>query len=394
MNILLIITGSIAAYKSLELIRRGQELGHRFTCILTAGGQQFITPLSCAALSGNACYSDLFSLKDESEMGHIRLAREHDAILIAPASADFLAKMAHGRSDDLASAVVLAAQVPVLVAPAMNPAMWDHPATQRNVQQLRSDGVQLVSPASGLMACGEEGAGRMAEVADILAALQNIQSPALPLLGKRALVTAGATREAIDPVRYLSNYSSGKQGYAIAAALAEAGADVTLISGATALACPAGVVRVNIETAEQMLAACEAALPADVAICAAAVADWRIDRVSAQKLKKLGDSTPTLQLIENPDILHAIAHHAQRPALVIGFAAETEQLEAHASAKRDRKGCDWMVANDVSRGVFGADTNQITLFSQDGSEAFEPMSKRAISELLAQRIALHLAASS
>lgn len=388
MNILLIISGSVAAYKSLELIRRGREAGHRFTCILTGGGQQFITPLAVASLSGEPCYTDLFSLKDEAEMGHIRLSRESDVILVAPASADLLAKMAQGRTDDLASAVLLATDKPVIAAPAMNPKMWEHPATQRNVLQLMQDGVHMLQPTAGDMACGEHGAGRMAEPAEILTFLGDFKPPHLPLLGKRALVTAGPTREAIDPVRYLTNHSSGKQGYAVAGALAAAGAQVTLVSGPTGLTCPAGCERIDVTTAEEMLSACERAMPADIAVCTAAVADWRPDSVSAQKLKKSEGDLPTLRFIENPDILHHIAHHPQRPKLVIGFAAETEQLEAFAQGKRERKGCDWIVGNDVSGGVFGADSNRITLFTQDGAEPFAPMHKRAIGDLLAQRIAL------
>lgn len=386
MNILLIISGSIAAYKSLELIRRGREAGHHFTCVLTAGGAQFITPLACASLSERHCYTDLFSLKDETEMGHIRLSREADCILVAPASADFLARMASGRADDLASSIVLATDKPVWIAPAMNARMWEHPATQRNLQQLRQDGVRLIEPASGVLACGEVGAGKMAEPATILEALSDPPNRHLSLAGYRALVTAGPTREAIDPVRFLSNYSSGKQGYAIASALARAGAEVTLVSGPTALPCPPGVQRIDVETAEAMQQACESTLPADIAICTAAVADWKVDRVSAQKLKKQEDKMPELRLIENPDILHMIAHHPRRPRLVIGFAAETQRLEEHATQKRDRKGCDWILGNDISEGAFGSDDNQVTLFTQDGSEAFDRMSKHAIGELLVARI--------
>ncbi len=386
MKILLIISGSIAAYKSLELIRRGREAGHEFTCILTAGGQQFITPMAAAALSEAPCYTDLFSLKDETEMGHIRLSRECDAVLVAPASADLLAKLAQGRADDLASTVLLATDKPVMIAPAMNPKMWEHPATQRNIGQLMTDGAQLIQPDAGLMACGEEGAGRMAEPATILKALETVSRPNLPLSGLQALVTAGPTREAIDPVRYITNHSSGKQGYAIAAALAQAGASVTLVSGPTNLPCPGGVERINVTTAEEMQKACEAQLPADIAICTAAVADWKIDRFSATKLKKADMQMPEIRLIENPDILYMIAHHAKRPRLVIGFAAETEQLEVYAQGKRERKGCDWIIGNDVSEGIFGADDNRITLFDEQGAEAFAPMSKHAVGTLLAERI--------
>ncbi len=391
MKILLIISGSVAAYKSLELIRRGREAGHDFTTILTSGGAQFVTAMSAAALSENPCYTDLFSLKDESEMGHIRLSRECDLVMVAPASADLLAKMASGRADDLASSVLLATDKPVVIVPAMNTKMWEHAATRRNLQQLMADGIQMIQPNAGVLACGEQGAGRMADTPEILAFLDTYKPAHLPLIGKTALITAGPTQEAIDPVRYLTNHSSGKQGYAIARALAAAGADVTLVSGPTSLACPAGVERVQVTTAEQMQTACEAALPTDIAVCTAAVADWKIDRSSAQKLKKAEDGTPELRLIENPDILYMIAHHSHRPELVVGFAAETEQLEAYATDKRERKGCDWIVGNDVSHGgVFGADSNRITLFTQGGAEALEPMSKHAIGELLAARIAAYL----
>lgn len=387
MKILLIISGSIAAYKGLELIRRGRERGHSFTTILTAGGAQFITPLAAASLSGNPCYTDLFSLKDETEMGHIRLSRESDLVLIVPASADLLAKMAQGRCDDLASTVLLATDKPVMVAPGMNHKMWEHPATQRNLQQLMQDGVQMIQPNAGLLACGEVGTGRMAEVETILDVIDAQQPTARALAGLRALVTAGPTREAIDPVRYISNHSSGKQGYAVAAALAQAGARVTLISGPTALDCPIGVERINVQSAEDMYKAAESALPADIAVCTAAVADWKIDQISAQKMKKADMNMPELRLIENPDILHMVTHHAQRPRLVIGFAAETEKLEAYARDKLTRKGCDWLVANDVSNEVFGADSNEITLFTQDGSEAFARMSKTAIAQMLVDKIA-------
>lgn len=387
MKLLLIITGSIAAYKSLELIRRAREAGHEVTGILTAGGAQFITPMAVSALTERKTYTDLWSLKDEVEMGHIRLAREHDAILIAPASADFIAKVAQGRADDLASTCVLASEIPLYTAPAMNQAMWQHPVTQTNIKTVMNRGAKIITGAPGDMACGETGPGRMAEPLEILSHIENERSANnLPLAGKTALVTAGPTVEAIDPVRYLSNHSSGKQGYAIAAALAQAGAEVTLFSGPTALDCPPGVTRVDVISAEEMLEISLHALPVDIAVACAAVADWKIDRVSAQKLKKseLGDM-PTLRLIENPDILAAICEHEQRPPLVVGFAAETEELEEHALAKLQRKGCDWILANDATT-AFGAENNQILFCTRSGNEAWPAQSKQDVATQLIERM--------
>lgn len=388
-SILLIISGSIAAYKSLELIRRGQERGYDFTTILTKGGEAFITPLSAASLSGTPCYTDLFSLKDETEMGHIRLSREADLILVAPASADLLAKVVHGQCDDLASTVLLATNKPVAIAPAMNHRMWEHPATQRNISQLQDDGVLLIEPDSGVQACGEEGAGRMAEPEAILNYLDQYFTGNKHLSGMKVLVTAGPTYESIDPVRFIANRSSGKQGYAIAAALANAGADVTLVSGPTALTAPDGVTRIDVESAGEMLDASLGTLPTDIAICTAAVADWRIDRIHENKMKKSSD-LPSLSLVENPDILKQIAAHPNRPDLVIGFAAETESLESYAKEKLLHKGCDWIIANDVSDNkAFARDDNEIILITRESSESLERMSKQAIASEIVARILSH-----
>lgn len=388
-RILLIISGSIAAYKGLEIIRRGNDRGFTFTTILTAGGQQFITPLSAASLSGNPCYTDLFSLKDETQMGHIRLSREHDIILVAPASADLLAKMTSGRCDDLASTILLATDKPVMVAPAMNHKMWEHEATQRNLQQLITDGIHIIQPDSGSLACGETGTGRMAEVATILDFIDAHFAANKPLAGLKALVTAGPTYEAIDPVRFIGNRSSGKQGFAVAEALANAGADVTLISGPVHLPTPMDVRRVDVETADAMLAACASHLPVDIFVGAAAVADWKPTLSSEQKIKKQSPLAAfDLTLVANPDILSHIAHLKEnRPALVVGFAAETENLIPFATEKRNRKGCDWIIANDVSAGcVFGQDDNTITLIKVDETESFGIMSKQAVATLLTQKI--------
>lgn len=387
-SILLIISGSIAAYKSLDLIRRLQEADVEVRCILTQGGAQFITPLSVASLSGNPVYTELFSLKDEAEMGHIRLSREADLIVVAPASADLIAKMAQGNCDDLASAVLLASNKKILLAPAMNTQMWQNKATQRNLAQVKEDGAIIIEPGAGLLACGETGAGRMAEVDAILGAIL-AQLRNGPLSGMRALVTSGPTYEAIDPVRFIGNHSSGKQGHAIASALARAGADVTLVSGPTALPDPKNVKTLHVTSAEDMLSACEAALPADIAVCAAAVADWKPSVAAARKLKKARDGeAPELRLIENPDILAHIAQHPQnRPSLVIGFAAETDNVLQNATEKRKRKACDWMLANDVSDGkAFHVTENTVTLVSAKGSEAWPHMSKDAIAEKLVQHI--------
>jgi phosphopantothenoylcysteine decarboxylase / phosphopantothenate---cysteine ligase len=393
-RILLIISGGIAAYKALDLIRRLKERGARVRCILTAGAQQFITPLSAAALSGEKAYTDLFSLTDESEMGHLRLAQESDLLVVAPASADLLAKMAGGIADDLAATALLATDKPILVAPAMNFRMWEHRATQDNLATLAARGVQRVGPNAGPLAENESGVGRMAEPLEIVAAIERIFVADAVLAGRRALVTSGPTQEPIDPVRYIANRSSGRQGHAIAAALARLGADCVLVSGPTAEPDPPGVKVVRVETAREMLAACEAALPADIAVCAAAVADWRAEAASS-KLKKKAGVAPALKLIENPDILATLSKAGnRRPKLVIGFAAETENVIANAKEKRVKKGCDWILANDVSpaTGVFGGDSNTIHLVDETGVEDWPVLSKRDVGDRLARRIAGFLGA--
>jgi phosphopantothenoylcysteine decarboxylase / phosphopantothenate---cysteine ligase len=393
-RILLIISGGIAAYKSLELIRRLRERGAAVRCIMTAAAKHFVTPLSAASLSEDKIYDDLWSLTDESEMGHIRLSREADLVVVAPASADLIARMAAGLADDLATTALLASDKPVLIAPAMNVMMWAHPATQVNLATLDSRGVRRVGPAAGELACGEIGSGRMAEPAEIIAAIERILCPDTRLAGRRALVTSGPTREPIDPVRYLSNHSSGKQGHAIAAALARVGAETTLVSGPTQERAPAGVKLVPIETAAEMLAACEAALPVDVAVMAAAVADWRVEAVASHKLKKDGGGPPVLRLAENPDILSRIAQRGNdRPALVIGFAAETDDLVENARIKLQRKSCDWILANDVSpgTGTFGGGRNTIHLVAAGSVEDWPVMTKQEVADRLADRIAAWLA---
>lgn len=391
-RILLVISGSIAAYKALELIRLLRREGMEVNAILTEGGARFITPLAVSALTGQPTYTDLWSLKDEVEMGHIRLSRESDLIVVAPASADLIARMAWGRADDLAAATLLASDKPILLAPAMNAQMWKKPATQRNLRLLTEDGVELIAPGRGEMACGEVGDGRMAEPEAILAAIRRALTQG-PLSGRHAIVTAGPTFEPVDPVRFLGNRSSGKQGYAIAEALARRGARVTLISGPTALNTPTGVDRVSIETAQEMHDAVQAALPADVFIGTAAVADWRPAIPSDRKLKKRKNAEPpALTLKENPDILAAVAKGQKRPALVIGFAAETEDLESSAADKRTRKQVDWVLANDVSGGgIFGADETSLLLLTAEGSEHWSAISKREAAERLARRIAKHFA---
>jgi phosphopantothenoylcysteine decarboxylase / phosphopantothenate---cysteine ligase len=392
-RILLIISGGIAAYKSLELIRRLRERGAAVRCIMTAAAQHFVTPLSVASLSEDKVYTDLWSLTDESEMGHIRLSREADLVVVAPASADLIARMAAGLADDLATTALLASDKPVLIAPTMNLMMWAHPATRANLATLEGRGVMRVGPGSGDLACGEVGAGRMAEPEDIVAAIERALAADNRLAGKRALVTSGPTREPIDPVRYISNHSSGKQGHAIAAALAALGADTVLVSGPTQEPPPAGVKLVAIETAAEMLTACEAALPVDIAVMAAAVADWRVETAGLQKLKKDGSGPPMLRFAENPDILSTIAQRGNdRPALVIGFAAETEDVVENARRKRLRKGCDWILANDVSpgTGTFGGDSNRIHLVAADGVEDWPVMTKREVAARLAERIAQRL----
>jgi len=391
-SVLLIITGSIAAYKSLELIRRLREQGIMVRCVLTKSGERFVTPLSVSALTENNVYNDLWSLKDETEMGHIRLSREADMVVVAPASADMIAKMANGLASDLASATLLANNKPLLVAPAMNSYMWNNPATKRNLQQIKDDGAEIIEPGSGMLACGEIGQGRMAEV-DIIAAMiiSRLGNKNLPLAGKKALVTAGATIEEIDPVRFISNKSSGKQGYAIAEALALAGADVILVSGAS-LPVPSNVKIVKISSAQEMLEACEKSLPVDIAVFTAAVSDFRPQDTSKSKIKKKpGAAAPILKLTENPDILKTISTHKKRPQLVIGFAAETENLENNASEKLARKKCDWILANDVSGGkVFNSDMNEILFVSANKNENWGRISKQSVAQKLVEKISLQI----
>ena len=393
-RILLIVGGGVAAYKALELTRLLRKAGVAVRPILTAAGAQFVTPLSLSALAEDKVYSELFSLTDEAEMGHIELSRSADLVVVAPATADLMAKAAHGLAGDLASTTLLATDKPVLMAPAMNVRMWEHPATKRNLATLKADGVRFVGPDEGAMACGEFGFGRMAEPPAIFEAImQSLAGPAArPLAGKRAIVTAGPTAEPIDPVRYLTNRSSGKQGYAIAEALAALGCEVTLVSGPTALAAPAGVRRVNIETAREMLAACQAALPADLAVCVAAVADWRPADEGAVKIKKGPQGPPPIDLVENPDILATLsAAGPARPRLVVGFAAETNDVEAYAQAKLARKGCDWIVANDVSiEGTMGGDDNAVSIVTREGVERWDRTAKSEVASRLAARMAEEL----
>ena len=388
-RILLIIGGGIAAFKSLDLIRRLRERGADVTPVLTRAGTEFVTPLSVAALSSSKVYTDLFDLTDEAEMGHIRLSRSADLIVVAPATADLRAKMTQGLANDLASTLLLATDTPVLVAPAMNVRMWQHPATQRNIATLKGDGVTFIGPNDGDMACGEFGPGRMSEPLEIVAAVEAKLANG-PLKGKRVLITSGPTHEPIDPVRYIANRSSGAQGTALANALSALGADVVFVTGPADVAPPEGVEVIAVQTAQQMLEAVQTALPADVAIFAAAVADWRVEGASDRKLKKSKDGLPTLSFAENPDIL---AHVAQltigRPPLVIGFAAETNDVKENATAKRKRKGCDWIGANDVSpeTGIMGGSENAVSLISDAGVEDWPRMSKDNVSRKLAQRIA-------
>jgi len=392
---LLIITGGIAAYKALELARRMMDEGYIVRGVMTQSAQEFITPLSLAALTGEKVYTALFSLTDEQEMGHIRLAREADLVLVAPATGNFIAKIATGLADDLATTLCLASDAPLYFAPAMNPVMWTQPATQENCAKLRYRGAVQIGPATGDTACGEIGEGRFAAIPDIISALPAIGTPsAQPLSGTHFIVTAGPTREPIDGVRYISNSSSGKQGYAIATALCHAGAKVTLISGPTELAPPKDVRFISVQSARQMHEAALAALPADGAICTAAVADWHVVGATHQKLKKSANNQPPdLELAENPDILHQLSHHPDRPSLVIGFAAETDNVIPAAIAKRARKGCDWIMANHISEtdSVFGADDNQLTLI-RDGEETSWPAaSKQALALKLTDEITDHFA---
>ena len=398
-RILLIVGGGVAAYKSLDLVRRLRERGMSVRAVLTHAGAQFVTPLSLASLTGQEVHQELFSLTAEARMGHIELSRDADLIVIAPATADLLAKAAHGLADDLASTLLLATDKRILAAPSMNLRMWLHPATQRNVETLRGDGMLFVGPGDGAMACGEFGPGRLSELLEIVAAIESalardtrIPLPgaqARPLAGRRVIVTSGPTHEPIDPVRYIANRSSGKQGHAIAQAAAEAGAEVVLVSGPVTVPDPAGVRTVHVETARQMLEAVEAALPADIYVGAAAVADWRVGAAVVEKLKKGPSGPPTLGLVENPDILATVASHAQRPRLVVGFAAETEKVLDHARAKLARKKCDLIVANDVSpaTGVMGGDANTVHLVREGGIETWPTLSKQDVAKRLVARLA-------
>ena len=395
-RIVLIIGGGIAAYKCLDLIRRLRERGNSVRVVMTKAATEFVTPLSVGALTNDRVFTDLFDLNDEREIGHIRLSREADLIVVAPATADLLAKMAGGHANDLATSVLMATDKPVLIAPAMNPRMWGHPATRRNVATLQADGISFVGPNAGEMAeRGESGVGRMAEVPEIIAAIDRVlQAPREgSLSGCRVLVTAGPTHEPIDPVRYIANRSSGKQGYAIAAAAHALGADVTLISGPVGLSDPSGVKVIRVETAAEMLAAVQSAPHADIGIFAAAVADWRVASSSNEKIKKGAGGPPQLSLAENPDILKTMSKRtAQRPALVIGFAAETENVIEHATKKRKSKGCDWIVANDVSHetGIMGGDRNTVHLIAADGVESWPDLSKADVARRLVERAADHL----
>ena len=391
-SVLLIIGGGIAAYKSLELIRRLRERGAHVRAILTRAGAEFVTPLSVSALTGEKVFQDLFNLTDEAEMGHIQLSRAADIVVVAPATADLMAKLANGHANDLASTALLATDKRVLMAPAMNVRMWNHPATQRNLKTLQADGTIFVGPNDGEMACGEFGPGRMAEPNEIADAIERAlaQKSQGPLSGFKALVTAGPTHEPMDPVRFIANRSSGKQGYAIANALALAGADTTLVSGPVEIAAPRQVKLLKVETAREMLAACESALPVDVAVCTAAVADWRPEIAANNKIKKTEDGAiPAVKLTPNPDILATLSKANNRPALVIGFAAETENVIAHAQAKRARKGCDWIVANDVSpgTGIMGGDRNQVHLITAQATESWPDLDKSEVGTRLAARIA-------
>jgi len=388
-RILLIIGGGIAAYKALDLIRRLRERGAAVTSVVTRAAEEFVTPLSVSALAGEKVYRDLFDLTDEAEMGHIQLSRVADLIVVAPATADLMAKMAHGMASDLATTLLLATDTPVLIAPAMNVRMWEHPATQRNLTQLQNDGVAVVGPNAGDMACGEYGPGRMAEPLEIVAAIE-AQFGDRPLSGRRVLVTSGPTHEPIDPVRYIANRSSGAQGTAIANALRALGAEVVFVTGPATAKRPMGAQVIEVETARHMLEAVQAQLPIDAAICAAAVADWHVTGVSTQKMKKSKSGLPTLSFAENPDILKTLSKPGpKRPRLVVGFAAETEDVIAHATAKRDRKGCDWILANDVrpETGIMGGSENAVTLITDAGAEPWPRMSKEATAKALAARVA-------
>ncbi|CAN7574681.1 bifunctional phosphopantothenoylcysteine decarboxylase/phosphopantothenate--cysteine ligase CoaBC [Pararhizobium sp. LjRoot235] len=393
-RILLIISGGIAAYKSLDLIRRLRERGASVRPVMTAGAQAFVTPLAVGALAADKVFTDLFSREDEQDVGHIRLARDCDLILVAPATADLMAKMAHGLADDLASTILLATDRPVLVAPAMNPKMWTHPATRRNHATLVADGIRFIGPSSGEMAeTGEKGEGRMAEPLEIAAAAESLlDTGPKPLAGRKAIVTSGPTHEPIDPVRYIANRSSGKQGHAIATELARLGADVTLVSGPVTIADPRGVSVIHVERAEEMRDAVIAALPADIAVMVAAVADWRVVSAAGNKIKKKpGEAPPPLQLTENPDILKTVGHHAKRPKLVVGFAAETQNVAENGRSKLERKGADYILANDVSphTGIMGGDRNTVKVIGKTGDQDWPDMDKQAVAERLGRLIASH-----
>ncbi len=401
-RILLVIGGGIAAYKSLDLIRRLRERGAAVRCVMTSAAQEFVTRLSVGALSADHVFTDLFDRQDEHDVGHIRLSREADLIVVAPATADLMAKLANGHANDLASTVLLATDKQVLMAPAMNPRMWAHPATRRNHATLVEDGVAFVGPARGEMAeSGEAGEGRMAEPLEIVAAIEALfDSQPKPLAGSRIIITSGPTHEPIDPVRYIANRSSGKQGHALAGALARLGADVHLVSGPVTIADPAGVTTVHVETAREMQAAVERLLPADAAVFVAAVADWRTANSAGEKIKKVaGEGPPALQMVENPDILAGIGHHAKRPRLVVGFAAETQDIQKNAEAKLSRKGADFIVANDVSHdsgvgpaGVMGGDRNRVRIVSKSGVEEWPELTKAEVASRLAELIARRLKA--
>lgn len=389
-KILLIIGGGIAAYKCLDLIRRLKERGVKVQAILTKAGEQFVTPLSVSSLTENKVYQDLFSLTDEAEMGHIRLSRENDLILVAPATANLMAKMAVGIADNLATTTLLATNKSVMIAPTMNSQMWGHPATQSNLNVLKERGVLVIPPADGDLACGEVGTGRLAEVQTIIEHVEGFflnKTDSSSLKNKNIIITAGPTYEAIDPVRYIANHSSGKQGYAIATALQKTGAKVTLISGPTKLEPPRDVKVINVISASQMYDAVEKSLPADVVICVAAVADWRIDQIASQKIKKEKGSLPTLNLVENPDILKVVSNHkSKRPKLVVGFAAESEKIIEHAKNKLEKKGCDWIVANDISGDVMGGDNNQVYFITHKETTQWPKQTKAGVAKALTTEI--------
>lgn len=392
-SVLLIIGGGIAAYKCLELIRLLSKQGVKTRAILTKAAEEFVTPLSVASLTGEKVFTELFDLTDEAEMGHIQLSRSADLVVVAPATADLMAKMATGQANDLATTALLATDKPVMIAPAMNVRMWDHPATQRNLKQLQEDGVQVVGPDEGDMACGEFGPGRLSEPEEItekiVAFFKGRTEKSGPLKGRKIVVTAGPTHEPIDPVRYIANRSSGKQGYAIAEALGDLGAEVTLVSGPTRLSEPSGIDVIQVESAKDMLKATEQALPADAVVCAAAVADWRVENGSDQKIKKQEGQLPTLSLAENPDILATVSQKGDtRPELVVGFAAETQNIIQNGKAKLSKKGCDWIVANDVSpeTGTFGGDENSVIVLTPDGEDHWPKLSKKEVAISLALKI--------